>query len=74
MGSIDDCYHNAMIKSFWSRMQVEQLNTRRRRTRLGLATVIFDHLEIWHNRHRRRSSLAMITPVEFETRQQAPAA
>jgi putative transposase len=29
MGSVGDCYHNAMIESFWSRMQVELLDTRR---------------------------------------------
>jgi putative transposase len=29
MGSIGDCYDNAMIEAFWSRMQVELLDTRR---------------------------------------------
>jgi putative transposase len=29
MGSVGDCYDNAMIESFWSRMQVELLDTRR---------------------------------------------
>ena len=28
MGSIGDCYDNAVIESFWSRMQVELLDTR----------------------------------------------
>ena len=32
MGSVGDCYDNAMIESFWSRMQVELMNTRRWRT------------------------------------------
>jgi transposase InsO family protein len=27
MGSIGDCYDNAMIEAFWSRMQVELLDT-----------------------------------------------
>jgi transposase InsO family protein len=26
MGSIGDCYDNAMIESFWARMQTELLN------------------------------------------------
>ncbi len=38
MGSIGDCYDNAMIEAFWSRMQVELLDTRRRRARVELAT------------------------------------
>lgn len=75
MGSIGDCYDNAMIESFWSRMQVELLNTRRWRTRVELARAIFDYLEIWHNRQRRHSSLGTMTPIEFEFRHQpTPAA
>jgi putative transposase len=29
MGSVGDCYDNAMMEAFWSRMQVELLNSRR---------------------------------------------
>lgn len=68
MGSIGDCYDNAMIESFWARMQVELLNRQRWRTRLELANAIFEYLEIFHNRQRRHSSLDMLTPVEFERR------
>lgn len=32
MGSVGDCYDNAMMESFWSRMQVELLNRQRWRT------------------------------------------
>ena len=66
MGSVGDCYDNAMIESFWSRMQVELLDRQRWRTRLELANAIFEHLEIFHNRQRRHSSLGWRTPVEFE--------
>jgi transposase InsO family protein len=51
-------------------MQVELLNTRRWKTRVELATAIFEYLEIWHNRQRRHSSLGMLTPVEYEIRHQ----
>jgi transposase InsO family protein len=54
----------------WSRMQVELLNRRRWSTRLELTSAIFEYLEIFHNRQRRHSSLGMLTPVEFEARQQ----
>lgn len=73
MGSIGDCFDNAMIESFWSRMQVELLDRKRWRTRVELANAIFEYLEIFHNRRRRHSSLGMMSPVEFETRHQ-PAA
>jgi len=35
-GSIGDCYDNAMIESFWSRMQVELLDRQRSLTRVEL--------------------------------------
>jgi putative transposase len=70
MGSVGDCFDNALMESFWSRMQVELLDRQRWRTRVELANVIFEYLEIFHNRHRRHSSLGMLTPVEFEARHQ----
>jgi len=51
-------------------MQVELLNRKRWSTRVELASAIFEYLEIFHNRHRRRSSLSMLTPIEFEARHQ----
>jgi putative transposase len=66
MGSIGDCYDNAVIESFWSRMQVELLDRKRWRTRVELANAIFEYLEIFHNRQRRHSALGMLTAVEFE--------
>jgi transposase InsO family protein len=68
MGSIGDCYDNAMMEAFWSRMQVELLDTRRWKTRIELANAIFEYIEIFHNRRRRHSSLGMLSPIEFELR------
>jgi len=70
MGSVGDCYDNAVIESFWSRMQVELLDRQRWRTRVELANAIFEYLEIFHNRQRRHSALGMLSPVEFENRHQ----
>ena len=70
MGSVGHCFDNAVIESFWSRTQVELLDRRHWRTRVELATAIFEYLEIFHNRQRRHSALGMLTPVEFETRHQ----
>lgn len=66
MGSVGDCYDNSMIESFWSRMQVELLDSKRWNTRIELANAIFDYLEIWHNRQRRHSRLGMLSPIQFE--------
>ncbi|MBK3563726.1 IS3 family transposase [Streptomyces sp. MBT62] len=53
MSSTGDCVDNAMMESFWARVQVELLNRRRCRTRLELSTALFEYLEIFHNRQRR---------------------
>ena len=66
MGSVGDCYDNAVIEAFWGRMQTELLNRRRWKTRLELANAIFEYLEIFHNRQRRHSALGWLTPIEFE--------
>jgi transposase InsO family protein len=71
MGSVGDCYDCDLIESFWSRMQVELLDRRHWRTRVELATALFEYLEIFHHRQRRHSALGMLTPVEFETRHQS---
>jgi len=62
MGSVGNCFDNAVMESFWSRMQVELLDRKRWITRLELANAIFEYLEIFHNRRRRHSSLSMLTP------------
>jgi putative transposase len=67
MGTVGDCFDNAVIESFWGRMQTELLNRQSWRTRVELANAIFEYLEIFHNRQRRHSSIGMLTPIEFET-------
>jgi transposase InsO family protein len=69
MGSVGDCFDNAVIESFWARLQVEVLNRKRWRTRVELANAIFEYLEICHNRQRRHSAIGMLTPIEYETLQ-----
>ncbi|WP_255374761.1 integrase core domain-containing protein [Mycobacterium sp. NAZ190054] len=66
IGSVGDCYDNAMIEALWGRMQTEHLNRKRWRTHIELANAIFDDLEIFRSRQRRHSALGMRTPIEFE--------
>jgi transposase InsO family protein len=68
MGSIGGCFDNAVIESYWARMQVELLNRRRKRIRLALSNAIFEYFEMFHNRQRRHSPLGMLTPIEYELR------
>jgi putative transposase len=72
MGAVDSPYDNAMVESFWGRMQVELLNRQGWKTRIELATAIHDYIELFHNTRRRHSSLNMLTPTEFEDLHQHP--
>ena len=66
MGTVGDAYDNAVIESFWARMQTELLDRQRWSTRVELANAIFEYLEIFHNRQRRHSALGWRPLVEFE--------
>jgi putative transposase len=68
MGSVGDCYDNAMMESFWERMQLELLDSQAWFTRKELANAMFRWIESWYNRRRRHSSIGMLSPIEFETR------
>ena len=66
LGTVGDPYDNAVVESFWARLQVEVLNRRRWDTRIELANAIFEYIEGFHNRRRRHSALGWISPIEFE--------
>jgi len=66
MGAVGSAFDNAMMESFWGRMQVELFNRRKWKTRIELASAIHDYIELWHNTRRRHSALQMRTPREVE--------
>ncbi|WP_460348106.1 IS3 family transposase [Actinoallomurus acanthiterrae] len=66
MGTVGDCYDNAMMESFWGTMQLELLDTRTWKTREELANAVFEWIECWYNPYRRHSSIGMHSPVTFE--------
>jgi putative transposase len=67
LGTVGDPWDNAVIESFWGRMQTELLNRKRWTTRVELANAIFEYIKGFHNRRRRHSALDWHTPLEFET-------
>lgn len=66
LGTVGDAYDNAMMESFWSKMQIELFNRQRWSTRVELANAMFQYLEIFHNRQQRHSKLDYLTPIEYE--------
>ncbi len=66
LGTVGDGYDNAMMESFWSKVQTELLDRKKWNTRTELANEIFQYLEIFRNRQHRHSKLGYLTPVEYE--------
>jgi transposase InsO family protein len=67
MGRVASSVDNSLIEAFWSTMQRELLDTRRRwTTKAELGSAIFEWIEAWYNPRRRHTSLEMLAPAEFE--------
>jgi putative transposase len=66
MGSVGDCYDNAMMESFWGTMQLELLDSKTWETREELANAMFEWIECWYNTKRRHSGIGMHSPATFE--------
>jgi len=68
MGSVGDCYDNALAESVWATLTKELLCRQSFATRAEARTAIFDYLECFYNPLRRHSSLGQVSPAEFERR------
>ncbi len=68
MGSIGDCYDNAMCESFNATLECELLVQNRFKTQREASLAIFDFIEGWYNPHRRHSALGYLSPNNFERR------
>ena len=66
MGSVGDCYDNAMAESFFASLECELLDQTRFRSRAQAKTDLFRYIEGWYNTHRRHSALGYRSPVNFE--------
>jgi putative transposase len=66
MGSVGDCYDNAMAESFFATLECELLDRVRFRTQAEARMAIFDFIEGFYNPKRRHSSLGYLSPNEFE--------
>lgn len=66
MGSVGDCYDNAISESFFASLECELLDHSTFRTHAEARTGIFEYIEAWYNTHRRHSALGYLSPAEFE--------
>jgi putative transposase len=66
MGSVGDCYDNAVCESFHATLEKELLKGRSFKTRQEAKTAIFDWVEAWYNPTRRHSRLGYRSPDQYE--------
>jgi len=66
MGSVGDCYDNALCESFFATLECELLDRNRFPTQHEAKMAVFDFIEGWYNPHRRHSALTYESPVSFE--------
>jgi putative transposase len=74
MGSVGDCYDNAMCESFFATLECELLDRVTLHTPGDARTAVFDFIEGWYNPRRRHSSLGYESPLTFERRHAQAAA
>jgi putative transposase len=68
MGSIGDCFDNALCESFFATLECELIDRETFRTRAEARRQVFEYIEGWYNTHRRHSALDYSSPIEYERR------
>jgi putative transposase len=66
MGSVGDCFDNAMCESFFATLECELLDRRHFKTQIEARMAIFEFIEGWYNPHRRHSAINYLSPIDFE--------
>ena len=70
MGSVGDCFDNAMCESFFATLECELLDRRSFKTQAEARMAVFEFIEGWYNPHRRHSALDYHSPINYERIQQ----
>ena len=66
MSRKSNCWDNAAMESFFSRMKVELIYAERFESFEEAKMAIFEYIEIFYNRERRHSAIGYISPMAYE--------
>ncbi len=66
MGSVGDCYDNALCESFFATLECELLDRQTFRNPTEARLRVFEFIEGWYNPHRRHSALGHLSPLRYE--------
>ncbi|WP_417784448.1 IS3 family transposase [Terasakiella pusilla] len=61
-----NCWDNAVMESFFSRLKVELIYAEQYRSIDEAKSAIFEYIEVFYNRVRRHSALGYVSPAEYE--------
>jgi len=68
MGSVGDCFDNAMAESFFATLETELIDRSDWANHAEARAAVFEYIEVFYNRVRRHSSLGNLSPEQFEER------
>jgi putative transposase len=68
MGSVGDCYDNAMAESFFATLECELLDRVQLSDPRTARREVFSYIEGWYNPHRLHSAIGYLSPAEYERR------
>ena len=73
MGSVGECFDNAMAESFFATLECELLDRTHFHDHHQAHRAIFEFIEGWYNPHRRHRGLGQQSPMAFERSDQEAA-
>lgn len=65
-----NCHDNAVAESFFQLLKRERIRRRTYATREAARQDVFEYIEMFYNSKRKHTNNGMLSPVDFETRQQ----
>lgn len=68
MGSVGDCYDNALCESFFATLECELIDRSTFHSHREAELAVFDYVEGFYNTRRRHSSLDYLSPMQYERR------
>lgn len=66
MGSVGDCFDNAVCGSFFAALECNVLDRRRLKTQVEVRMTVFDFIEGWYNLHRCDWALDYLSQINCE--------
>jgi putative transposase len=73
MGTVGDCFDNAMVESFFATLECEFLAQCRFQSHEEARAAVFEWLEVFYHRQRRHSALGYLAPAVYEQAVTIPA-